>query len=242
MPTEAPIDRITSLTQCTATLHRSPADRIRGFNPLLACYDLTRTAPLPASDGCPTSTSAIYDYHGHADIKEIALYIQDTITLKNWTFNLGLRGDHLPRHHQRQPSGARARHRLQYQANQHRAALLLRPHARNAVQRESGAVQPGLQRPGGQALMSVTQGFPCLTVPLSPGTRNEFHAGLAAGFGKYLVVDGEYIWKYTQQGLRFQRAGQHADHFPDRVGPVRRFPATRCAPPCRISTASRRSW
>jgi hypothetical protein len=32
---------------------------------------------------------------------------------------------------------------------------------------------------------------------LKPGTRNEFHAGLQQAFGKYVVVDGEYIWKYT---------------------------------------------
>ena len=38
----------------------------------------------------------------------------------------------------------------------------------------------GCNNPVINALMSVTQGFPCLTAPLSPGTRNEFHAGLAA--------------------------------------------------------------
>ena len=32
------------------------------FNPLLGCYDLTRTGPLPASDGCPAgqTRSTIY--------------------------------------------------------------------------------------------------------------------------------------------------------------------------------------
>ena len=30
---------------------------------------------------------------GHADIHETALYLQDPITLKNLTFNLGIRGD-----------------------------------------------------------------------------------------------------------------------------------------------------
>ncbi len=40
----------------------------------------------------PNSTSGLYHYYGHADIRELALYVEDTIT-KNWTFNLGLRGD-----------------------------------------------------------------------------------------------------------------------------------------------------
>ena len=63
------------------------------FIPLLACYDLTRTAPLPASDGCPNSTSGSYLFNGHADIREEALYLQDTINKNNWTFNLGIRAD-----------------------------------------------------------------------------------------------------------------------------------------------------
>ena len=65
------------------------------FIPLLGCYDLTRTAPLPASDGCPAgqTTSGLFPFNGHTDIKEAALYLQDTISVKNWSFNLGLRGD-----------------------------------------------------------------------------------------------------------------------------------------------------
>ena len=56
--------------------------------------------------------------------------------------------------------------------------------------------------------------------PLSPGHRNEFHAGLQQAFGRYFVVDGEYIWKYTHKALRLQRARQHADHFSHRVGEI----------------------
>src|SRR3984893_11507237 len=32
-------------------------------------------------------------FHGHTDVKELALYSQDTITKNNWSFNLGIRGD-----------------------------------------------------------------------------------------------------------------------------------------------------
>jgi Carboxypeptidase regulatory-like domain len=50
------------------------------FNPLLLPYDLTRAGSL-------------YNYFGHADIKELALYIQDELKAGNWLFNLGIRGD-----------------------------------------------------------------------------------------------------------------------------------------------------
>ena len=63
-----------------------------GFIPLLGCYDLTEPRP------CPRPTAARldqrrYNFYGHANIQELALYVQDTITIKNWTFNLGVRFD-----------------------------------------------------------------------------------------------------------------------------------------------------
>jgi outer membrane receptor protein involved in Fe transport len=36
---------------------------------------------------------SLFGFRGHADIKEVALYVQDTITAGNWSFNLGVRGD-----------------------------------------------------------------------------------------------------------------------------------------------------
>src|SRR6202522_2651964 len=79
---------LTNPSNCNGTLQQNP-----NFIPLLACYDLTRTSPLPASDGCPNSTSTDYRFFGHADIREFAFYIQDAINIHNWTFNLGLRVD-----------------------------------------------------------------------------------------------------------------------------------------------------
>jgi len=50
------------------------------FNPVLLPYDLTRGG-------------LAYSFHGHTDVKELALYAQDTISKGNWSFSLGLRGD-----------------------------------------------------------------------------------------------------------------------------------------------------
>ena len=67
---------------------------IPAFNPLLGCYDLTRPTPS-GNDPCPpgTTASGLYTFNGHTDVKELGLYVQDTISLRNWSFNLGLRGD-----------------------------------------------------------------------------------------------------------------------------------------------------
>ena len=168
MPTEARItgSRPDRSRQCTG---RS-ASRIRDFIRCSACYDLTRTGTLPASDGCPSSTSGLYTYPGHADIKELALYVQDTITIENWTFNLGMRGDSTTESPAPRQAEPRAGHRLQHQADQHRAARLLRAHTGNSVQRKPGAGQPGMQRPGDQCAHVGDAGISCaLTAPLSPG-------------------------------------------------------------------------
>ena len=47
-----------------------------------------------------------------------------------------------------------------------------------------------------------------------PGYRNEFHAGLQQAFGKYFVVSGEYIWKYTHNAYDFSVLGNTPIYFP----------------------------
>src|SRR6267143_1114953 len=50
------------------------------FTPILAPFDLTRGGSL-------------FPFHGHTDVKQLSVYLQDTITKGNWAFNLGLRED-----------------------------------------------------------------------------------------------------------------------------------------------------
>jgi hypothetical protein len=47
-----------------------------------------------------------------------------------------------------------------------------------------------------------------------PGHRNEFHAGLSQAFGKFLVIDGEYIWKYTHKAFDFSVLGNTPITYP----------------------------
>ena len=39
------------------------------------------------------NTSTLFPFLGHTDVKQLALYAQDTISKGNWSLNLGLRGD-----------------------------------------------------------------------------------------------------------------------------------------------------
>jgi hypothetical protein len=183
------------------------------FLPILACYDLTRTAPLPASDGCPHSTSGQYQFYGHADIKEFAFFLQDAITLRNWTFNLGVRVDK----YNGLTSALQAEPRIGISYNLKPTNTVFRisyartmetPFNENLIVASFGCNDAVIV-----ALQSV--GAPCINnSPEGPGHRNEFHAGLSQAFGKYLVVDGEYIWKYTHKAFDFGILGNTPIFFP----------------------------
>jgi len=200
---------LTNPAACTGALQPNP-----NFTPLLACYDLTRIAALPASDGCPTATSAQYIFNGHANIRELALYFQDAITVHNWTFNLGLRYDH----YQGITTANQVEPRLGIAYNIKPTNTVLRisyartletPFNENLVLSSLGCSDPVVN-----AIMSSTVS-PCVTTaPLSPGWRNEFHAGLSQAFGKYFVLDGEYIWKYTHKAYDFSILGNSPITFP----------------------------
>ena len=198
---------LTNPSQCTGALQPNPA-----FNPLLGCYDLTRTGPLPASDGCPNSTSGLDRYYGHADIREVGMFVQDSITIKNWSFNVGLREDV----YRGITSASQPEPRLGIAYNIKPTGTVLRvsyarsletPFNENLVLSSLGCNDPVIY-----AIMSATG--PCETAPLGPGWRNEFHAGLQQAFGKYLVVDGEYIWKYTHKAYDFSVLGASPITFP----------------------------
>jgi Carboxypeptidase regulatory-like domain/TonB-dependent Receptor Plug Domain len=166
------------------------------YTPIVSCYDLTRPFPSPSS-GCASPHSTFYPFVGHTDVKELALYVQDNITYKNWNFSLGIRGDL----YNGLTTASQAEPRLGLAYNIHKTNTVLRlsyartmetPFNENLVLSSTGCFYPVIA-----ALV------PCVPSPLDPGYRNEFHAGLQQALGKYVVVSGEYIWKYTHNAYDF---------------------------------------
>ena len=168
------------------------------YNPVLAPYDLTRGG-------------SEYQYDGHTDVKEIALYAEDQIRVKQWMFNVGMRGDlynGLTVARQAEP-----RVGLSYTVKQ-----------TNTVLRASYART--LETPFNENLVLSSQGCsnavlsplllcqPGSTGTMQPGYRNEFHAGLEQTFGRYLVVSGDYVWKYTHNAFDFSVLGNTPITFP----------------------------
>jgi hypothetical protein len=168
------------------------------FNPTLSPYDLTRGGGL-------------YTFNGHTDVKELALYIEDQITKGNWSLNLGIRGDL----YNGITVGRQAEPRVGIAYNVKRTNTILRvsyartlesPFNENLVLSSTGCANPVLD-----PLLLCSS---LAANPLSPGFRNEFHAGLEQAFGKYLVFSGEWISKYTHNGYDFSVLGNTPITFP----------------------------
>jgi Carboxypeptidase regulatory-like domain len=209
----------TDPTQCAAAgltpnNGTNPNATVAPFIPLLGCFDLTRPTPA-AADGCSNAASTFHLFHGHTDVKELALYAQDTITKNNWSFNLGIRGDvyngisnyatpepRLGVAYNIKPSNTVLR--LSY------ARVMETPFNENLVLASEGCNDPVVNG----VFSASSGGSPCLNVPLHPGWRNEFHAGFEQAFGKYLVIDAEYLWKYTHYGFDFSILGNTPVTFP----------------------------
>jgi len=184
-----------------------------GSNP---CFDTVTNKPIdsPCTDLYPfdlTRGGGLFGFHGHTDIKELALYIQDEISKGNWSFNVGLRGDFyngLTTHKEAEPRLGIAYNikpsntvlRVSY------ARVLETPFNENLIVSSVGCNDPVLN-----PLLACAA--PGLT-PVSPGWRNEFHAGLQQALGRYLVFSGEYIWKYTHNGYDFSILGNTPIFFP----------------------------
>ena len=169
------------------------------FNPVLAPYDLTRGGTL-------------FAFNGHADVKELGVYLEDTITKGQWSLNLGLRGDV----YNGLTSAGEAQPRIGISYNVKKTSTVLRvsyartlesPFNENLVLSSLGCADAVLN-----PLLSCSPGS--AAEPLSPGFRNEFHAGIEQAFGKYLVFSGEYIWKYTHNGYDFSVLGNTPITFP----------------------------
>jgi hypothetical protein len=168
------------------------------FNSVLLPYDLTRGG-------------VDYGFHGRADVKELALYIQDTITAGHWSLNLGIRGDV----YNGLTTASQAEPRVGISYNVKRTSTILRvsyartlesPFNENLVLSSIGCSNPVLD-----PLLSCSAPVPN---PLSPGFRNEFHVGLEQAFGRYVVFSGEWISKYTHNGYDFSVLGNTPITFP----------------------------
>jgi len=190
----SPVIGFTDPSQCAAAGDQPNPN----FDSNLLPYDLTRSGGL-------------FGFHGHTDVKQLAMYAQDQITAGNWLFNIGIRGDlynGLTIAREAQPRAG-----IAYSIKKTNTVLrvsygrsLETPFNENLVLSSIGCSDVVLA-----PLLNCTLG---VSGRLNPGFRNEFHAGIQQALGKNFVLSGEYIWKYTHNAYDFSVLGNTPITFP----------------------------
>jgi hypothetical protein len=155
------------------------------FLPGLRQFDLTR-------GGSP------FAFRGHTDIKQEALFAQDSLTLGDATVMLGLRFDN----YNGITSGHSFQPRLGVSYHVKRTGTILR-----------GSFTRNFETPYNENLvLSSATGAGGLAngifgdtsnAPLRPGRRNQLNLGFQQALGKYVILDGDYFNKRTTNAYDF---------------------------------------
>jgi hypothetical protein len=162
-----------------------PAALGTGLPPGLVPYDLTRGGSL-------------FQFRGKADINEYALYAQDSITFRNLVVNGGLRIDRYDG--LSQATGVEPRIGFSYRIGPSDTVIrgaysrtFETPYNENLI----------LSSATGQGGLATNVFGAYASQPIQPGRRNQFNAGLEQAVRKYLVIDADYFWKFTDNAFDF---------------------------------------
>ena len=221
-----PLPGFTSPTQCASAGAVSNDPTAGGtYNSVLLPYDLTRGGQF-------------FNYFGHTDVKELALYAQDQITAGDWTVNLGLRGDFyngLAITRQAEPRAG-----LSYTVKPTSTVLRV-SYARTLETPFNENLVVSSQGCGSAVLAPLLACTPGVSTTLQPGFRNEFHAQACSkpsartSLSPATTSGSTPTMPSTSAFWATRRSS-----FPS-TGTTRRSPASICALTCLTSTTSRRS-
>ena len=155
-----------------------------GFLPHLVPIDLTRGG-------------AIFAFQGYTDIKQEAVFGQDSVKLGNFTVNAGLRFDAY--NGITRSTGVQPRVGMAYtSAPLHTvfrgaySRIFITPYNENLIVASSAG--PGSTA----ATLGATS-----SAPLETGHRNQFNAGAESQLSRLVTISGEYFWKFTYGAYDF---------------------------------------
>jgi hypothetical protein len=153
--------------------------------PGLVAFDLTRGGSL-------------FTFNDRGNINQFAAYVQDQITLGNLSISAGIRFDKY--HGLSAENAAEPRAGVSYLMK--KTGTVLRasyartfetPYNENLLLSSASGI-------GGLAT-NVFGAFEA--APLKAGRRNQFNTGIQQAIGRWLQVDGDYFWKYTNNAYDF---------------------------------------
>lgn len=172
---------LTNPNACAAAGYTANPD----LSPGLVPFDLSRGGSL-------------FRFRGAANVNEQSVYAQDQITIKNFTLNPGLRFDH----YDGLSSDSLVEPRFGFSYLFKRTGTVIRasydrtmetPYNENLI----------LSSTTGAGGLSQDALGPVNTDALRPGHRNEYDVGVQQGISKYVQVQADYFWKYTNGAFDF---------------------------------------
>jgi hypothetical protein len=182
-PAGRPVERaaITDPARCTPAGFLPNPD----LQPGLVPFDLTRGG-------------ALFQFSGHANVNQYAVYAQDTITHGHLTITAGLRADRYDG--LTGATGIQPRVGVSYLIT--RTGTILRAAYSRTFETpyNENLVLSGSTGSGGLAT-NVFGAF--ASRPIEPGRRNQYNAGFEQAIRKYVLVDADYFWKDTDNAYDF---------------------------------------
>jgi hypothetical protein len=155
------------------------------LQPGLVPFDLTRGGSL-------------FDFSGRANVNEFAFYAQDAITIRGFTLSPGLRIDRYVG--LSKATAVQPRMGVSYLVKPTGTVLRLSYSRTLETPYNENLVLSSATGSGGLAT-NVFGAFG--SQPLQPGRRNQFNAGLQQSLGRFFILDGDYLWKYTDNAYDF---------------------------------------
>jgi hypothetical protein len=179
---------LTDPAQCTAAgFQPNTPDNTNAsvpFAPGLFPYDLTRGGTL-------------FAFHGTGNINQYAFFVQDEIKLGRFIITPGFRFDEYDGLVTK--LGPQPRLGIAYNLKQ-TGTVLRAAYARTFETPFNENLLLSSATGAGGLAQNL---FGSTSVPIAPGTRNQFNTGLEQSIGKWLLVDLDYFWKYTHNSYDF---------------------------------------
>jgi hypothetical protein len=154
------------------------------LQPGIVPYDITRGGTL-------------FRFDGKHNVNQYAFYISDSIKAGPLTINLGLRDDQY--NGLVSANGVQPRLGLSYLLPKWHTAIRASYARTFETPYNENLILSSGTGPGGLA----ENVFGSDSVPIRPGNRNQFNAGIQQALGRWLVLDGDAFWKYTHNSYDF---------------------------------------
>jgi len=168
----------------TDAAYNSPSNT--AFLSSLLPYDLTRGGHL-------------YQFSGKANINQVAVFAEDSMTLGDVTLNLGLRFDH----YNGLTDGNGIQPRASFSYLFKRTKTVIRGGYSHTMETPTNENLVVSSSTGAGGLASNLFSGSAEQRPIALGSRNQYDAGIQQGLGRWVLLDVSYFRKYTRNAFDF---------------------------------------